>query len=211
MTLTMSATQANGSTVTGTGSVIVESLAATTNLSSVSASAVTLQLGADVTYTGTFNTNPAITLDTDSHGTARALDITGATNLPASIALDDDVTLTMSATQANGSTVTGTGTLIVESLAATTNLSSVSASAVTLQLGADVTYTGTFNTNPAITLDTDSHGTARALDITGATNLPASIALDDDVTLTMSATQANGSTVTGAGSLAVTGAGCDNS
>ena len=173
----------------------------------MSASAVTLQLGADVTYTGTFNTNPAITLDTDSHGTARALDITGATNLPASIALDDDVTLTMSATQANGSTVTGTGTLIVESLAATTNLSSVSASAVTLQLGADVTYTGTFNTNPAITLDTDSHGTARALDITGATNLPASIALDDDVTLTMSATQANGSTVTGAGSLAVTGAG----
>ena len=99
--------------MTGTGTLIVESLAATTNLSSVSASAVTLQLGADVTYTGTFNTNPAITLDTDSHGTARALDITGATNLPASIALDDDVTLPIAATRANRSTVTRTGTHIV--------------------------------------------------------------------------------------------------
>ena len=95
----MSATQANGKTVSGSGSVVIQSLGANTNLSGVSASTVTLQLAGDVTYTGTFNTTPAMTIDTSSNGTARSINITGATNLPASIALDNDVTLTMSATQ----------------------------------------------------------------------------------------------------------------
>ena len=77
--------------------------------------------------------------------------------------------------------------------------------ATTLVLDGAVDFNGTFSTTPVVTIDTDTDTTARTIDIVGATGLPASFSLDNDVTMTLSATQANALTVAGAGAVIVTG------
>ncbi|MDH6097658.1 Ig-like domain-containing protein [Anabaenopsis sp. FSS-46] len=158
-TLTLSAAQASGRSITGIGAVTVTGLTATTNLSGLSA-------GLNVTATVTADTNISAntnlgTVDTFAVGSQ---------------------SLTLSAAQASAKTITGTGAVTVTGLTATTNLSELADTlAVTATVTADTNISA--NTNLA-SVDTFAVGSQ---------------------SLTLSAAQSSGKTITGTGAVTVTG------
>jgi hypothetical protein len=132
----------------------------------------------------------------------------------ATVALESGAALTLSLSQltlpssTTARAVTGTGTLVVNGgLTGTlsTNLAAINTDGVALLLNGDVTFNGTFSMNDVVTVNTDTNATVRSFNISSATGLPASFSLDDDVTLTLTNSQADGLAVTGAGSVVITG------
>ncbi|MBI1240322.1 MAG: hypothetical protein GC195_01645, partial [Nostoc sp. RI_552] len=158
-TLTLSAAQAGGKSITGTGAVTVTGLTATTDLSGVGA-------GLNVTATVT-----------------AATDISGNNNLGTVDTFQVDAgTLTLTAAQAGGKSITGTGAVTVTGLTAITDLSGVDAG---LNVTATVTAATDISGNNNLgTVDTFGVGTQ---------------------TLTLTAAQASGKSITGTGAVTVTG------
>ncbi|MBE0533285.1 MAG: right-handed parallel beta-helix repeat-containing protein [Rhodospirillales bacterium] len=159
--LTLSAAQAGGKTIEGSGSVVVTDLGgAAADLSNISASASAVVSGTVILPAGTDLGDVAVT-------------VTG--------------TLTLAAGQANGATIGGAGAVFVTALAADTDLSDV---------------------DPAGTLTATVTG---SIDIAANANLGTVEAFQvaSGQTLILSADQAAGLPITGAGSVAVTGLGAD--
>ncbi|MDH6086791.1 Ig-like domain-containing protein [Umezakia ovalisporum] len=225
-TLTLSAAQAGGKSITGTGAVTVTGLTATTDLSGVGA-------GLNVTATVT-----------------AATDISGNNNLGTVDSFQVDAgTLTLTAAQAGGKSITGTGAVTVTGLTATTDLSGVDAglnvtatvTAVTdisannnlgtvdtfgvgtqsLTLtaaqasGKSITGTGAV-TVTGLTATTDLSGVGAGLNVTATVTAATDISGNNNLvtvdtfqvdagTLTLTAAQAGGKSITGTGALTVTG------
>ncbi len=224
-TLTLSAAQADGETITGAGNVTIDGLTATTNLGTVNP-------------TGTLTANVATAIDVSTNGTLGNVDTYNVTG-----------TLTLTAAQASAKTVTGTGAITVTGVADTTDLSNFAAAAtVTATVtssadlsGVDVSSVDLFEVASGQTL-TLSGAQASGTTVTGAGNVavddlgatsvdlsgitatgtltaevPASATLNSgtnlgnfDVTVasgqtfTLTAAQADGQTISGAGNVTVT-------
>ncbi|MDH6082324.1 Ig-like domain-containing protein [Umezakia ovalisporum] len=225
-TLTLTAAQASGKSITGTGAVTVTGLTATTDLSGVGA-------GLNVTATVTAATN-----------------ISGNNNLGTVDSFQVDAgTLTLSAAQAGGKSITGTGAVTVTGLTATTDLSGVGAGLnVTATVTAATDISGnnnlgtvdTFQVNAGQTLTLSAvQASAKSITGTGAltvtgftastdlsgvgaglnnvtvivktvedlTNLDISgvdvFEVEPRQTLTLTAAQANGRTITGDGTVRI--------
>jgi len=230
--LTLTAAQANGLEITGTGAVTVGGLAADTDLSNL---ADGLAVTATVAATLDISANPNL-------GPVDAFTIAAGT-------------LTLSAAQADGATITGAGGVTVSGLGAdAVDLSGVTATgtltaavtasvalasatdlgtfAITVDAGQTLTLTAAQADGLTVTGDGNVAVTglgATAVDLSGITatgtltaNVPASATLHADTklgdfdltvesgdTLTLTAAQADGLTVSGAGSVAVTALGGD--
>ena len=162
-TLTMTATQADGRSISGAGGVVVTGIAAGTDLSGVSVSGT---LGATVTTSA---------------------DISGNTTLGAVDAYTVSGTLTIAAAQADAIPIVGAGNVVLVGL----GTDPVDLSQITS------TGTKTANVSGNTTLDSGTDlGTF-------------SLTVDSGRTLTLSAAQADGLTITGAGNVAITGLGTD--
>jgi hypothetical protein len=226
--LTLSAAQANGKTIGGTGEVEITGLGSgAVNLSGLSADgtatvsgpltlAATTNLGSlDLTVTGGTLTLAAaqasgraidgagnvtvtgVTAGTDLSGVtaggtvtatvAGTVDLSGNGNLGAVDAYQVAGNLTLSAAQANGTTVTGAGNVTVTGVTASTDLSGITASGTLVA---------------TITSDADISGNANL----GGVD---SYQVAAGQTLTLSAAQADGATISGAGNVTVTGFGAD--
>ncbi|MDH6084717.1 Ig-like domain-containing protein, partial [Umezakia ovalisporum] len=225
-TLTLSAAQAGGKSITGTGAVTVTGLTATTDLLGVGA-------GLNVTATVT-----------------AATDISGNNNLGTVDSFQVDAgTLTLTAAQAGGKSITGTGAVTVTGLTATTDLSGVDAGlnvtatvtaatdisgnnnlgtvdtfgvgTQTLTLtaaqasGKSITGTGAV-TVTGLTATTDLSGVGAGLNVTATVTAATDISANNNLgtvdtfgvdagTLTLTAAQAGGKSITGTGALTVTG------
>jgi limonene-1,2-epoxide hydrolase len=141
--------------------------------------------------------------------------LNASTNLgSASVALQSNAVLTLALSQLTlptttvARTVAGTGTLVVNGGLAgtlTTNLAAINTDGITLMLAGAVTFDGIFSTADPVTVNTDTDTVARTFNISGATGLPASLSLDNDVTMTLTEAQADNLTIGGAGSVVVTG------
>ena len=117
----------------------------------------TVKLDGDVTFTGSFNASNPVTFDTTVEDLARTIDLTGVSGtMPSTITLDDDVTLTLNAAQAHGLTIDGAGSVIVEGVDNSTNLSGVDPSGgvtATLLDGTDISGNSQLGTVDQFTLD----------------------------------------------------------
>ncbi|WP_416547415.1 hypothetical protein ACHEXK_01110 [Limnohabitans sp. DCL3] len=199
-TLTLTAAQATGRTITAEagvtgagGSITVTSLVDGTAYSFANIAAGAIGAG---TAAGSFEVSVA---------TTQALH--AGTNLgAATVSLTSNAALTMTASQANSRAITGAGTVVLNGGLTgpiTTNLSAINTNGISLVLNGDVVFNGTFSTSDPLTVNTDT--TARSINISGATGLPTGFSLDNDVTMTLTNTQANALAVAGTGQVVVTG------
>ncbi|WP_316975794.1 right-handed parallel beta-helix repeat-containing protein [Shumkonia mesophila] len=226
-TLTLSAAQASGKTIGGTGSVVVTDLAAATaDLSGIAASASAAVAGTVTLAAGTILGDVAVT-------------VTGA--------------LTLAATQADGATIGGAGAVTVIGLAAATDLSAVDPAGIltaTVTGSVDISANANLDTVEAFQVATGqtltltaalASGTpitgagavavtglgsaavdlskvtvtgGRSIAVTADTTLHADtnlgtfgLAVDGGHVLTLSAAQAAGHAISGAGGVTVTGLG----
>jgi hypothetical protein len=213
-TLELSAAQANGLTIDGEGSVVITDLADTldANLSNITAS-TTIELegdspAAELAFTGELNANTDVVFAVDADDVE--LDITGAT-VPAfnddenegplaeaQFTVDSGVMLILSEAQADGRTIDGGGAATVALDGdSSANLSNVSVD-LTLALSADSTFDGQLPTG-TVTVEG-----AFELDVTEVTNALPEFAVEAGATLTLTAAQASGLTVTGDGNVVIT-------
>lgn len=193
-TLSLTAEQADGVNVTGDGEVIITELEADTgaDLSDITA-ATTLVLTEDVASTGSMP-NADVTIEG-----AFELDVTGAwLSVDTTFEVPAGANLVLTDGQADELAVTGAGAAnVVMGSASDDDLSNI-AVATTITISGPTVFEGTFNATLPVTV-----AGAGDFDITvgsdGAQNLPASVVLDK-VSLTATAEQLDGLSVTDSGS-----------
>jgi hypothetical protein len=179
--LTLTANQATTQTITavGTGTIAV-----------TAASAATVYNFADLA--GADRSKVVVTYATG--GTLSTDTVWGDAAGDLTVSIASGQTLTALTSQVDGEYIQGSGNLTVTGFdtvsADATDLSHISA-ATKMQLSDGVSFTGSFNSSATVTVDTSVNTELRALDITGATGRPNAFVVDDDVTLTMTATQAH--------------------
>ena len=148
VTLTIAASKVSGKAVTGTGSLIIEALAADTDLANVNpGGGVTARVGADLDITDNAFLGDVDIYEVSSGSTLRA---TGA--------------------QLNGKTVLGDGSLIVERLVGGTDLTNVNPGGGVTALVADnisITGNGTLGVVDTYTVSTNRTLTATADQVDG--------------------------------------------
>lgn len=201
-TLTLTAEQADGLTVTGDGEVVITELEAApgADLSAIE-SATTLVLTEDVALTATGRLpTAAVTIEgafeLDTTAASPAFDAT-------SVEVPAGATLVLTDAQADEQVVTGDGAAnVVMGTPSAADLSAIEAE-TTITIGAGTGFTGTFNAAQPVTIASSLEGAPdEVFDITLAQNLPASVVLDG-VDLTATAAQLDGLSVTGASSVSV--------
>jgi len=229
-TLTLTAAQADGATITGGAVVIAGNVTASADLTDVASplgfgADGTIDVGTGATLTLTVAQAAGKTITGTGTGTGRVLvdgDVTADANLAGisamvdftgnTVAVSAGQTLTLTAAQAGDTAITGAGTVALSGNATGVDLSAIEAD---LTVPADATLTLT--TAQLSGLDTDARpiagdgtvalsGNATSLG-TLSTYVTADLSVAASQTLTLSAAQADGLDLTGAGNATITGLG----
>lgn len=235
-TLTLSAAQATGHTITGGTVTVSGNVTANTDLTAITSTlsfndgdggAITVGSGATLTLTiaqaaalqtagqtisgaGTVLISGNVTADTNLTNISAAVDFTGNT-----ISVDSGHTLTLTAAQAGDTAITGAGTVALSGSDANADLSAITAD-ISVLSGQTLTLTatqlgglnsGAIPISGTGTVALSGNGTSLGA-LSG--HVTANLAVSDGAAatdLTLTATQANGLTLGGAGTVAITGLG----